>query len=136
MKKKLSVIGVLLSAGLVFCSCGPEIGSKTEKPSESQYIDEKTDSSIFDENSSTETLDTRDYVYKQIDDTLSSDSYKKGSIEQRTDIIDTVLKRLKNDEYISDYYYEMNTDRPVVHYVFSDGIKNTVVLSDIPLNEN
>lgn len=127
------------------CSCGPNDSTEVPNSTESYSTDnapgsadffetqEETSDSTFNSNLS---IKQREYVYQKIDEILSLDTYNKGTIKEKIKLIEPVLKELKKDGYIKEYYFELELENPNIHYVFPDGSKNTIALADISIDEN
>ena len=145
-KKASTALATLtLVVATTLCSCGyndsTEVLNSTESysdnnaPSSADFFETKEETSNSTLNN-TLSIKQQEYVYQKIDEILSLDTYNKGAIEEKIELIEPVLKELKKGGYIKEYYFELELEKPNIHYAFPDGSKNTIALVDISIDEN
>lgn len=138
--------GVVISIALMYmvtlssCRSYDDLNSSQLEMISSTYTETSNEfnevGQSFEAGANIDYVNNLSYIDEQINRIFLDESYKKSSTKDKVISIEAILKQLLDEGCITDYRFELNSERPHVSFDYVGGGSGIVVFDELPEDQN
>ncbi len=138
--------GVVFSIALMYmvtlssCRSSDDLNSSQFEIVSSTYTETSNEfnegGQSFEVDANVDYVNNLSYIDEQINCIILDESYKKSSTKDKVMSIEALLKQLLDEGFITDYQFELNSERPHVSFDYVGGGSGIVVFDELPEDQN